>query len=185
MKKQLKKCVYYHGLGGEPSQAMAYFLEQFGYEMICEHIHFELEWMKDRGKSLMERQLKVVEGVDLIMGNSFGAHPAYLMAKATGIDLILVNPAVNRKRSQTGIGSYTMPKGQGGKKPRIESFFGELDDYVPKEYAIEFFKQTGDEFTGYIIKGMDHGTEFNHWCTIFQNSEIMAAPQPIEKLELA
>ena len=185
MGKQLKKMVYFHGLGGQPSGAMSYLASLFGYEMICEHVQFEWEWQKDKGKSFCERQLKVVKDADLIMGNSFGAHPAYIMAKATGIDLLLVNPAVNRKRSSTGIGSYIAPKVKAPKAPRIESFFGELDDYVPKEYAIEFFKEKGDEFTGYIVTGMDHGTEFNHWCTILQTSEIVNAPEPIKKLELA
>ncbi len=182
---KLKKCVFYTGLGGEPSPSMQYILSLFGYEMICEHIDFISEWQKDRGKSLCERQLEVVKGADLIMGNSFGAHPAYIMSKATGIDLLIVNPAVNRKRSQTGIGSYIAPKVKSENKPKIEAFFGEFDDYVPKEYAIEFFNEKGDEFTGYVVTSMDHGVEFNHWCTIFQTSEIINAPIPIKKLEFA
>lgn len=185
MEKQLKTCVYYHGLGGAPSQAMSYLMSLFGYHMICEHSHFEWEWQKDRGKSYMERQLKVVKDADLIIGNSFGAHPAYIVAKATGKDLLLVNPAVNRKKSSTGIGSYIAPKVKAEKAPRIEAFFGELDDYVLKEWQIDFFKQNGDEFTGFIVTGMEHNSEFNHWCTIFQTSELIKAPDPIKKLEIA
>ncbi len=185
MEKKQKKCVYYHGLGGSPSGAMSYILGLFGYEMVCEHIFFEEEWQKDRGKSFCERQLDVVKDADLIMGNSFGGHPAYIMAKATGIDLILVNPAVNRKKSTTGIGSYIAPKVKADKAPRIEAFFGELDDYVLKEWQIDFFKQNGDEFTGFIVTGMEHNSEFNHWCTILQTSELIKAPEPIKKLEIA
>jgi hypothetical protein len=177
-----KTCVYYHGLGGGPSGTMDYLMSLFGYQLICEHINFEWEWQKDKGKSLMERQIKLAAKADLIMGNSFGAHPAYIVSKHTGVDLLLINPAVNRKRSSTGIGYYIEPKLRVPKKPIIESFFGELDDYVPKEYAIEHFKQNGDEFTGYVVTGMEHNAEFNHWCTILQTSKLIGAPNPIKEV---
>jgi len=180
MKKLEKKCVFFHGLGGEPSEAIEYLMGVCGYEVICEHVDYYVEWYKDRGKSYCERSLALVEGVDLILGNSFGAHPAYLMAKATGIDLLLINPAVNRARSTTGIGAYVMNIEE-EKKPRIEVFFGELDNVVLKEYTIEFFEQTGDEYSAFIVKNMEHGMAYHDFNAMLQASEIV--DKPVKKFE--
>jgi len=97
------------------------------------------------------------------------------MAKATGADLLLINPAVNRRRSTTGIGSYNnfnIPKDE---TPNIEVFFGEIDDVVPKEYTQEFFHQTGEHYNAYIVKRMHHCFAPWEFEFIIKNSPLIKA----------
>lgn len=160
--KLSKKAIYYHGLGGSADLDLKYKMQKLGYYLITENVDFYKEWFKDRGQSFMFNQIKKYKNIDLILGLSFGAHPAYLLSKATGADLLLINPAVNRRRSTTGIGTYITPIIN--KKSKIEIYFGQLDNVVPKQYTIEFFNQTGEHFDGYTLPGAQHNLyreEFN------------------------
>ena len=171
-----KTCVWYHGLMGEPHLAIKNALNKLGYYVVSEHIDFYREWFKDRGKSMMEKQVKKLAKVDLVIGLSFGGYVAYLVGKATGADTLLINPAVNRNRSTTGIWHFNIDKEKYNKSPNIEVFFGELDDVVPMAYTQEFFEKTGEDYNAWIVKGMMHGMDGGNglgFYTILQGSELI------------
>ena len=172
-----KTCVYYHGLGGCPDEGTKMLLNKHGFYVMAEHFDYVREWRKDRGKSMFERQLRKVQNIDLIVGLSFGGYLAYVLSKATGNNLLLFNPAVNRKRSQTGIGEFNIPKYS--EQSRIEVFFGENDRAVPKEYTLEFFKQTGENFNAYVVKNMEHCYSINHLDLMLKSSKLVNADKDL------
>lgn len=166
-----KTCVWYHGLMGEPNLAIKTALMKLGYYVVSEHIDFYKEWVYDKGKSLMERQIKKLHKIDLVIGISFGGYVAYLLSKATGSDLLLINPALNRDRSKTGIFHFDTPKCV--KKCNIEIFFGELDSVVPMAYTKEFLEETEEEYKAWIVKNMEHRIDGNILLAILTNSELI------------
>lgn len=166
-----KTAVYYHGLGGESSQHIKQKMAEYGYYLVTEDVDFYKEWFKDRGKYFMEKQIKKFQKVDLIIGLSFGGHPAYLLSKATGADLLLINPAVNRVRSTTGIGSYITAKCD--KPSNIEVYFGEHDYVVPRQYTLEFFQKTGEIINAYMVRYMQHCMDYQEFDFIIENSELV------------
>ena len=91
-----KKVVMYHGLGGTPAGTTKRVLNQHGLGVLFEFFDYEKEWVKDHGKSMFEKELKKIEKTDLIIGNSYGGYLAYQLSKATGKDLLLINPALDR-----------------------------------------------------------------------------------------
>jgi hypothetical protein len=171
MKRLNKTCIFYHGLGGEPISWIKEMMNEKGFYVVQDHIDFYKEWFKDKGKSLMEKQFKKAEKADLIMGLSFGGHPAYLSAKHASTNLLLINPAVNRKRSTVGIGYYKAPVNDN--KIDIEVYFGQFDQVVPKAYTQEFFHNTGEEYNAWIINRMQHGISNLDYKVIIEHSPII------------
>lgn len=93
----------YHGLGGSPSPMREKSLTKRGFNVINEHHDYVEEYNFDFGKSLFERELIKAEKSNLIIGISFGGYLAYHLAKATGTDCILINPALDRSISKTSL----------------------------------------------------------------------------------
>lgn len=168
-----KLCVYYHGLGGSAATYMKDVFKSMGYYLVTETVDFYEEWLKDRGKSFIESQIKKYKKVDLIVGLSFGGHVAYVMSKATGADLLLINPAVNRKRSKTGIGYYVSPFNREPKESNIEVYFGEYDYVVPMQYTQEFLQQQGEKYSAYLIKNMMHDMYYHEFAFILKHSPLI------------
>jgi hypothetical protein len=166
-----KTCIFYHGLCGEPISWVKTMLNEKGYYVHQEHIDFYKEWYKDRGQSMMEKQFKKAEKADLIAGLSFGGYVAYLAAKSSGSDLLLVNPAVNRARSTTGIGNFRVP--ELNKDINIEVFFGQMDMVVPSRYTQEFFQKTGEKYTAWQVNNMQHGISNLDFHIIINHSELI------------
>ena len=176
-----KTCVIYHGLGSKPAISRIQLMNKVGYEVISDLFDYDLEWDIDQGKSLFETQLKVVENVDLIIGISFGGYLGYNLSKATGKDLILINPALDRSKSQSVIKDFDIPKFN--QKSNMEVFFGEFDTSVPKEYAQEFLKAKGEDYVSFIIKDMLHRVPDNYFKEIIEKSKIINYIQPVKKLK--
>ena len=147
-----KVCVIYHGLGSNPSEYRKNLLEKFGYTVLSEFFDYEKEYLLDKGKSFFENELKKINKVDLIIGSSFGGYIAYNLSKITGIDAVLINPALNREKSKSNIKHYYFNIGD--KNPNIEIFYGENDNIVLKEYTEEFLIK--ENYSKYIINKMAH-----------------------------
>jgi len=174
-----KSCVVYHGLGSKPALSRTQLLNKAGYVVISEHFDYDAEWDIDQGKSLFERELKKIRGVDLIIGISFGGYLAYQLSKATGIDVLLVNPALDRSKSKSMIKDFDIPKYD--KKSRIEIFFGEKDTSVPKEIAQDFLKEKNEDYISHIVTGMAHRIPDNFFKFIMENSNLIGYIPPPEK----
>lgn len=166
-----KIAVYYHGLGGEASLHIKNKMAEFGYYLITETVDFYGEWFKDRGRSFMDKQIKKFKKIDLVIGLSFGGHIAYLLSKETGANLLLINPAVNRARSTTGIHTYVSPKSN--KSSNIEIYLGEYDTTVPMQYTLEFFRNTGEEYNAYKISNMQHNMYYHEFDFIVEHSNLV------------
>ena len=179
-----KTCIYYHGLGGEASDIITWMFSKFGgfTTVISETIDFEHEWELDKGKSLFERELPKLKNADLVVGLSFGGYLAYKMSKATGVDLLLINPAVNRNRTKTNIGHFNIPK-KFNLKSNIEVFFGAEDVQVPREYAIEFFNKTQEEYVEHIVPGMEHSISLWDLKYILETSNLVNKPEILEEIK--
>lgn len=163
-----KSCVIYHGLGSQPAESRTKMLNDEGYVVISEKFDYEAEWNHDQGKSLFERELKKINKVDLIIGISFGGYLAYQLSKATGIDLLLINPAIDRNRSKSVIKDFNIPFYNS--PSNIEIFFGENDTSVPKEYAKDYLSNKGEDYRFHIISEMAHRIPDKYFKWILKNS---------------
>lgn len=167
-----KTCVLYHGLGSKPAISREQLLNKAGYNVISEHFDYDLEWDVDQGKSLFESQLKVLENVDLIIGISFGGYLAYKLSKATGKDVILINPALDRFKSQSIIKEFDIP--DSNLLSNIEIFFGFLDKSVPMDYAIDYLNRRKEyDYSSYIISDMAHRVPDNFFKKIIETSYLI------------
>jgi hypothetical protein len=172
-----KTCVLYHGLGSQPAISREQLLNKADYNVISEHFDYDLEWDVDQGKSLFESQLKVVENVDLIIGISFGGYLAYKLSKAIGKDVILINPALDRFKSQSIIKEFDIP--DSNLFSNIEIFFGFLDTSVPMDYAIDYLKRRKEySYTAYTIKDMSHRVPDNFFKEIIETSCLIDYKKP-------
>ena len=166
-----KVCVLYHGLGSKPAPSRINMLNDEGYVVLCEQFDYHKEWEEDRGESLFKRELKKIRKVDLIVGISFGGYLAYKLSKATGIDTLLINPALNRDRSKSVIKHYNT--GDFNEKSKVEIFFGESDTSVTKEYTHEYLESVEQEYISHIVKGMAHRIPDSYFKYIIENSKLI------------
>jgi hypothetical protein len=171
-----KTIAVYHGLGGRPAKDRIDLLKSFGYDnIIYPYINFEKEWDLDRCKSMFQRELENVKDADVIVGFSLGGYLAYLLAKHTGKDLVLVNPSLDRSKSLLRVKDFDVDdvSNLAFASGKMEVFFGENDTLIPKESQIDFLNENGINFTQYIIKGMEHRTPIDKFEEIINRSNIL------------
>lgn len=169
-----KTIAVYHGLGGRPAKDRIDLLKSRGYEnIIYPFINFEKEWDLDKGKSLFQRELNNIKDVDVIVGFSLGGYLAYLLAKATGKDLVLVNPALDRSKSTLRIKDFDIENISNNLR-KVEAFFGENDKVVLMDDQIDFLKTNSPRVTMvHVIKGMEHRTPIDKFEEIINDSKIL------------
>lgn len=163
----MKSCVIYHGLGSKPDMERIEILKNSGYIVISEFFDYEKEWILDKGKSLFEKELNKINKINLIIGISFGGYLAYQLSKATGIDVLLINPALDRNKSKSKIKNFDIP--EYSLESNIEIFFGENDIIIPMEYTKDYLSEKNEDFRYHIIEGMAHRIE-NNFKHIILNS---------------
>jgi hypothetical protein len=166
-----KSCVIYHGLGSKPAESRTKMLNELGYVVMSEHHNYHDEWNKDKGKSLFLRELKKINKVDLIIGISFGGYLAYQLSKTTGIDLLLINAAIDRDKSKSVIRHFDI--NYDDKPSNIELFFGENDTSVPKEFALEYLSSKKEDFIYHIIHEMAHRIPDRYFKEILEKSKLI------------
>ena len=99
-----KSIAVYHGYGGEPSSDRIRFLESVGFSTIhYPYIDFDEEWELDKCKSIFERELKSLKKIDILIGVSLGGYLAFELAGNLSKDLVLINPALDRKKTKLDI----------------------------------------------------------------------------------
>ncbi len=166
-----KKCLLLHGLGSVPNSNRQRMLEKLGYEVIQELHDYKVEWNKDMGESFFKTQLEKVKYVDLIIGVSFGGYIAYHLSKATGISTILINPAIDRSKSQSEIKDYIM--NYTPQESIFELFCGENDKSVPMQYAIDWMSNHNENYKLEIIKNMEHRVPDEFFTEILKKSNFI------------
>lgn len=167
----MKKCIVYHGLNSKPSLSRTKMLNSFGYDVLAQYFNYHNEWNKDKGKSLFARELVKASKTDLILGISFGGYLAYQLSKATGADLLLINPAIDRKKSKSVIKDFDIENFN--KTSNIEIFSGSLDTVVPVKNAELYLKEKGEKYDLSIIDGMGHRTPNKTFLEILKNSKLI------------
>jgi predicted esterase YcpF (UPF0227 family) len=167
-----KTVLVYHGLGGSPASDRIDLLESLGYKVIYPHIEFEKEWDLDKCKSLFQRELNNAEKSDIIIGFSLGGYLAYLLANASGKNLVLINPALNREKSALNIKNFDIdqyPNNLG----EVEIFFGANDIVVPMNDQVNFLKSNNINSSNHIISNMEHRTPINKFQEIINISKFL------------
>ena len=101
----MKKVIFFHGYGGEPIQFITDLFEHIGYETIQQHINYDDEWDLDRCKSIVEKSIELSKDCYAIIGLSLGGYTAHLIANHLGKKCILINPGLDRMRSQLYLGN--------------------------------------------------------------------------------
>ena len=177
-----KKMAIYHGYWSSiqdpddiPTEAPAYdrlkVLKEVGVTANCDLIDYDSEWMLDKCQSMFHRELDKCKDVDVIMGFSLGGYTAYRLASYLSKDVILVNPALDRKITRLIIKEFDVPHKKNFS--RIEVFFGDKDDLIPRGYTIRYLQSNGIDFDGYLVRGMGHNTPLPYFNQIIRSSNLL------------
>ena len=167
-----KSIAVYHGLNGEPNPERIAYLKSVGYnEIYYPFIDFESEWEKDMGKSLFERELGLLRGIDLIVGFSLGGYLAFELAGHLSTNLILVNPSLDRSKTKLEIKSFDIPVKREFSK--VEVFLGSDDILIDKNVTLNFLKSQNIKSDITIVDGMEHRTPINYFREIINKSKLI------------
>ena len=172
IKKFNKKLVaVYHGLGGDPSPDRISLLELKGYDVIYPHIDYELEWKKDRCRSVFDTQVELAKSVDLIIGFSLGGYMAFELSGALNKNCILINPALDRDRTKLEIKHFDINRGD--EYGFIDVYLGEYDTLIDKSITLKYLRSIGVDFKYSIVTGMGHRTPIEYFSEIINKSKIV------------
>ena len=163
-----KSVIVLHGLGGEPSPDRKQVLESLGWSVIYPHIDYEVEWDKDKGKSLFESMCR--QKFNLIIGISLGGYMGYHLSKKLGVDAILINPALDRSVTKTKISDFDIEYTP--VKSNIEVFSGMDDTTVPTELIVNYLDKNDTEIEVNRVIGLEHRLPIRYFRYILNNSKI-------------
>lgn len=166
----MKKAIYYPGLGGGIERGMYQIMRHFGYKVRQQNLDYYDIWNLDKGKSFMEREIEIAKDSDLIFGISFGGYVAYQVAKATGKKCILINPALDRKKTRTGI--YDFDINYEPHKFPLNVYIATHDDVVPPIYTTEYLKKNEPDCKTFFIEDMSHGSSYEEIVQILKHSNV-------------
>jgi len=166
-----KSVVVYHGLGGSPSQDRIDCLESMGYKVIYPHIDYELEWKKDRCRSVFDTQVELAKNVDLIIGLSLGGYMAFELSGVLNKNCILINPALDRDRTKLEIKHFDINRGD--EYGFIDVYLGEYDTLIDKSITLKYLRSIGVDFKYSIVSGMEHRTPIEYFSEIINKSKIV------------
>lgn len=164
----MKNAIYYAGLGGGKEPAMYKILAHFGYKLQQEDLDYYDIWYTDKGKAFMEEEIKKAKNTDLIIGISFGGYVAYHVARATGKKCILINPALDRAKTTTGI--YDFDMAYEAKKFPLNIYLAPEDNVVPYRYTTNYIKKNNIECEVYYIEEMDHCPSYQELIQILRHN---------------
>ena len=166
-----KSVIVYHGLGGSPSQDRIDCLESIGYKVIYPHIDYELEWRKDKCRSIFDSQVDLAKNVDLIIGLSLGGYMAFELSGILNKNCILINPALNRDITKLDIKYFDI--NHGDEYGFMDVYLGENDTLIDKNITLEYLKDRNVDFKYSIVNGMEHRTPIEHFSEIVNKSKIV------------
>lgn len=160
------KIKYFHGLGGGHSSLLSLLGAVSDFEIIQKPTDFYREWDKDLGKSYFD-SLKDIKA-DIALGISFGGYVAYHYAKMHGIPCFLINPALDRDLSKTGIDWMDFRYKE--KKSDLTVYLGQMDDCVPNYYTTNYLENKNAKI--YSIPRMGHSPDIEEWLHIWANIKL-------------
>ena len=166
-----KKAIFFHGYGGEPIQVITDIFKYLGYDMIQPYIDFDDEWDLDRGKSLVEEMLSKSADCDLIIGLSLGGYLADLVANNLGIDCILINPGIDKRKSQLHIKDFDCPRAINN--CNLEVYLGGMDFQIPNNYTLDYLKRNNIDARIETLQDMGHVFNLDEFIEIVKMSNFI------------
>lgn len=165
-----KKVIVFHGLGGQVHPDRISTLKNLGYEVVYPHIDYEMEWDKDKAKSLFNKSIELSKDCDLVIGMSLGGYLGDLVANYLGIDCILINPALDRNKTKLSIKDFDCPHLLN--KCNMEIFLGDKDTLIPKEYTLDYINDNNINCEVYHIN-MEHRCLIDNFIEILNQSSLI------------
>ena len=181
----MKKLIFLHGYGGIPIPEVTEIFKVIGWETIQHHIDYDLEWDRDRCKSITEKVVGDGRDCDLIIGLSLGGYTAHLVSNHLVKDCILINPGIDREKSQVFLGNQ-FPVGDVElndtkdfdfpmyfNKCRLEVYLGRRDFQIPNNRTTDYLKKMGIIADVYYIEKMYHIFNIQEFIDIIKNSKFI------------
>lgn len=180
----MKKLIFLHGYGGEPIPEITKLFRLIGWETIQHHIDYDEEWDRDRCKSITERVAEDGRDCDLIIGLSLGGYTAHLVANHLGKDCILINPGIDREKSQVYLGNQYPADGELDEnkdfdfpmefnKCRLEVFLGGRDFQIPNKRTTDYLEKMCIEADVHLFKHMYHVFNMEEFIDIITKSKFI------------
>ena len=166
-----KSVTVLHGYKGAPAADRKKMLEDVGYNVIYPAMDFDMEWEKDRCKSLVERTIEECKDSDVIIGFSLGGYLAYIVGSILNKDVILVNPAMDRSVTKLNITDFDFS--YDGHPLRVEVFFGLRDTLIPMKSTKDFLHNNSISYTDVVIDNMEHRCSPSNFKDILSKSTII------------
>ena len=180
----MKKVIFLHGYGGEPIPEITEIFKAIGWQTIQHYIDYDLEWDKDRCKSITEKVAEDGRDCDLIIGLSLGGYTAHLVSNQLGTDCILINPGIDRENSQVFLGNQFPTGGEiedvkdfdfpmEFNKCRLEVFLGGRDFQIPNTITINYLEKMCIKADVHLLKDMYHVFNLNEFVDIIKMSKFI------------
>ena len=180
----MKKVIFLHGYGGEPIPEITEIFKAIGWQTIQHHIDYDLEWDKDRCKSITEKVAEDGRDCDLIIGLSLGGYTAHLVSNQLGKDCILINPGIDREKSEVFLGNQFPTGGEiedvkdfdfhmEFNKCRLEVFLGGRDFQIPNSRTIDYLEKMGIKADVHILEDMYHVFNIEEFIDIIKMSKFI------------
>lgn len=183
----MKKVIFFHGYGGEPIPFITDLFEHIGYETIQQHINYDDEWDLDRCKSIVEKSIELSKDCYAIIGLSLGGYTAHLIANHLGKKCILINPGLDRMRSQLYLGNQFPTDDDSSEedlkdfnfvtefnKCELEVYLGGKDFQIPNNYTTEYLIKNKIDARVEILKDMYHVFNLQEFIKIIKMSEFFS-----------
>lgn len=180
----MKKLIFLHGYGGEPIPEITEIFKVIGWQTIQHYIDYDEEWDKDRCKSITEKVAEDGRDCDLIIGLSLGGYTAHLVANHLGKDCILINPGIDREKSQVFLGNQFPTGGElevekdfdfpmEFNKCRLEVFLGGRDFQIPNSRTTDYLEKMGIKADVHLFKDMYHVFDIEEFIDIIKTSKFI------------
>jgi hypothetical protein len=179
-----KKVIFLHGYGGEPIDEVGEIFDGIGWEAKQPYIDYDREWDLDHCKSMTERVVEESRDCDLIVGLSMGGYTAHLVANHLGKDCIIINPGIDRERSQVFLGNQFPTSGEEyeGKdfdfpmefnRCNLEIYLGRRDFQIPNHYTTDYVDRMGILCDVRFLDDMYHVFNRNEFISILGCSRFI------------
>lgn len=180
----MKKLIFLHGYGGEPIPEITEIFKVIGWQTIQHYIDYDEEWDKDRCKSITEKVAEDGRDCDLIIGLSLGGYTAHLVANHLGKDCILINPGIDREKSQVFLGNQFPTGGElevkkdfdfpmEFNKCRLEVFLGGRDFQIPNSRTTDYLEKMGIKADVHLFKDMYHVFNIEEFIDIIKTTKFI------------
>jgi hypothetical protein len=167
----MKKAIFFHGYGGEPIPEITELFRHLGYDMIQPDIDFDDEWEFDNGKTLLKDSISIAKECDLIIGLSLGGYLAYLTGNSVGKNCLVINPGIDRSKTQLHIKEFDFPKIENN--CNLEVFLGDKDNVIPNSNTVNYINKNSIKARVEIIKNMGHVFDFEELIKIIKMSNFI------------